>query len=243
MGDVSSCCKKKETNDGTKNQYHGVDVAENQGKNVDKTENQGKNNQENKIDVSENQVNISVTAPIKGSLKTIAFHSELRLIIIGDQGVGKTSITQKYCNNEFSDSINPTPGIDLNSKTIEQDGKTVNIQFWDSFNKNAQQIYLDVNKAFDYTSGIVFVYDVTNKESFENLQSWVDQLKGVDIKNPIYALVGNKCDLSSEKKVSDKDAKSFANKYNMKFLEVSAKNSKNIENLFYTLVHRTNLTN
>ena len=96
-------------------------------------------------------------------------------------------------------------------------------------------MYLDIIRVFDYPGAILFVYDVNNKESFQNLEKMANIVKEAKPNNIVKLLIGNKCDLSNKQCIPEKEVKSFADKNDMKCLQTSAKNSKNIEKVFETI--------
>jgi small GTP-binding protein len=156
-----------------------------------------------------------------------------KFVLIGDSGVGKSSMLLKFVDNMFSLKHLITVGIDLKIKTIDVDDKCCKLQIWDTAGqerfKTITQIY------YRGAHVIIIVYDVTNYSSFMSTKQWlrdVNECCGPDVYK---VLVGNKCDdcfAVNIKQVETDEAKCFADANNMLFIETSAKNNINIEKLF-----------
>ena len=154
-----------------------------------------------------------------------------KVVFVGDAGVGKTQIINKFVKNKFSNDYNPTIGLDFYSKTINSNGKIIKLQLWDTA---GQEKFRTITRTY-YKSGhlIVFVYAVDDKKSFGNIQSWVDDVKNNTNEKTKFLLVGNKCDLGKDKRqVSTEEAQQYAKEKNMEFIEVSAKEGTNINDMF-----------
>ena len=155
----------------------------------------------------------------------------LKITIVGSSSVGKTSILKRYIENQF-DELSPTATIvaEFKAKKINIDPFTeAELQIWDTA---GQEMYRSVTKNYLHDSnGILIVFDLTNEKSFEDLDSWIEDINNtVDEKVP-RILIGNKSDLP-EKKISFEQASKYAQEHNMKYQIVSAKNGINIDMLF-----------
>ena len=154
----------------------------------------------------------------------------IKLLLIGDSCVGKTSLLLRFCDNFFPESHMATIGVEFKEKIITINDKNYKIHLWDTA---GQERYSSLTKNFyKHAQGIIFVYDVNNIESFQNLKNW--------IKNPDYEkrnvkiiIVGNKIDLKKE--ISTDDLKRLANRYSCKYFEVSAKNNINVNSVFESI--------
>ena len=154
----------------------------------------------------------------------------IKLLLIGDSCVGKTSLLLRFCDNFFPESHMATIGVEFKEKIITINDKNYKIHLWDTA---GQERYSSLTKNFyKHAQGIIFVYDVNNRESFQNLKNW--------IKNPDYEkrnvkiiIVGNKIDLKKE--ISTDDLKRLANRYSCKYFEVSAKNNINVNSIFESI--------
>nr|KAG5688042.1 hypothetical protein BaRGS_003588 [Batillaria attramentaria] len=157
-----------------------------------------------------------------------------KLVIIGDSGVGKTSLLLKYVDDVFSDTFISTIGVDFKIRTIEKDGKKVRLQIWDTagqdrFRNIVATFYRNAN-------GILLVYDVTDMDSFLNVRTWLGEIDRYSGHKAKKVLVGNKSDLESQRQVSLETARVMAQDGGMMHLETSAKTSSNVEQLFDDLV-------
>ena len=158
-----------------------------------------------------------------------------KIIIIGDSGVGKSNILGRYLHNEFREDTKSTVGVEFGSKKMVIENIPIKLQIWDTagqerFHSITKNIYRNAN-------GVLFVYDITNQESFNNIKNWIkdlDNIKSDDIKSII---IGNKIDLEDKRIINKSDLENLANKYKMSFLEVSAKNNININEAFDLMVN------
>ena len=159
-------------------------------------------------------------------------------ILVGNSGVGKTCIITRYKSNKFNFEHISTIGVDFITKTlkIEYKKSTVNVklQLWDTA---GQERFRAVSRSYYKDSDyIIFVYDITNPESFESIKSWNDDVDtyGDDVCYKV--LIGNKLDLNKERKVSTKKGVNFAakNKF-FKFMEMSAYNGENLQAIFESI--------
>ena len=161
------------------------------------------------------------------------YDEKLKLMILGDSNVGKSSILKKYCKNEFTGTYVATIGIDFQIKYLNIDGKKIKLQIWDTA---GQERYRVVTKNYFNTSdGFLVIYDITNRESFLNINNWIEQINTLVGGNVKCIIFGNKNDLKEVRKVSIKEGEEMAKKYNCKFFETSAKEGNNLEEGFYDI--------
>ena len=158
----------------------------------------------------------------------------LKILLIGDSQVGKTSLLLKYTEHVFPEEHIATIGVEYKDKFILKDNYNIRLQIWDTagqerFHSITKNIYRNAN-------GVLFVYDITNQESFSNIKNWIKDLQnvGIDIKGVI---IGNKIDLEQKRDVSKQDLEEIGKKYNMPILETSAKQSINVNEGFELLVN------
>ena len=164
----------------------------------------------------------------------VDFDIKFKMMLIGDSDVGKTSLLKKYCDNEFSQSYISTIGIDFQIKNITIDNKKLQIQIWDTTGQERYQVL--AKNYFNSSDGFVIVYDITKRESFDNVNNWIEQIYEMA---PNYAksiLFGNKNDLKEHRQVKVSEGKTLAKKYNIKFFETSAKDGINIKEGFESLI-------
>ena len=153
-----------------------------------------------------------------------------KLILIGNSGVGKSCILQRYIKHTFEESYKCTIGVDFLMKSIVINGQTVKLQLWDTagqekYKSMASSYYRGANVA-------LIVFDITNHESFDALPLWIENFykNGPEQKNII--LIGNKNDLTDLRQVTQKEAEAFSETNNMMYFETSAKEGDNIEYIF-----------
>ena len=161
---------------------------------------------------------------------------EIKVCLLGDVSVGKTSIASRYCKNTFSDLyINTIGGAYQQQSVTLNNGTKIRLHIWDTsgqdrFRSMTNLYYQDAQVA-------ILTYDVTNEESLESLNYWLEQLNNkVEVDNMILCLAGNKIDVEASKKViSTSKGKAFAEENNMIFFETSAKTGAGIKELFQAI--------
>jgi len=157
------------------------------------------------------------------------FDMQIKLLMIGDSGVGKTCLLLRYANDSFSPTFITTIGIDFKIKNIELDGKRIKLQIWDTAGQ--ERFRTITTSYFRGAQGILLVYDVTDRGSFNSIRNWVGQIQQhADVAvNKI--LIGNKCDMTDEKVVSTEEGQALADEYDppMQFFETSAKQNINVD--------------
>lgn len=162
-------------------------------------------------------------------MTSFPFH---KIIFIGDSSVGKTSIINQYIYNSCNPQYNSTIGIDYFSKNINEADKKISLQIWDTA---GQEKFHSLIPAYIRSSTVaVLVYDITCKQSFDNIQQWYQMV--MSNADPAFIIVGNKCDLDSSRAVTAEEGKKFASQINAKFIETSAQRSDNITELFDLII-------
>jgi len=157
---------------------------------------------------------------------------EYKIILVGDSGVGKTSILKKFINNEFNEDIKCTINIDFFSKSIKIDKNLyTNLKIYDTAGQEKYRAL--IKQCYQGTDGIILVFDLTNENSFNKLKSWINEVSDNTEKAQII-LVGNKADLI-ERKIDEETAENFAKQRDIKYIETSAKEGTNILLLFEEL--------
>ena len=162
----------------------------------------------------------------------------LKIVLIGESGVGKTSIISQFIDQIFQDDQQSTIGGTFSTKTIKcSNGKTLKFEIWDTA---GQEKYRSVTKMFYKDADVaVLVYDITNKYSFEELQKyWVQQVKDSSPKDIILAIIANKSDLIEREEVDEADARNYANEINALFALTSAKNNFGVDDLFLEIAKK-----
>ena len=162
------------------------------------------------------------------------YDEKIKIMIIGDSTVGKTSLLRKYIQNEFSSNFINTVGFDIQIKFLNINNKKIKLQISDTA---GQERYRIVSKNFfNASEGFIIVYDITKRESFVNVNNWVEQIKEIAPNYSKSIIFGNKCDLKEMRDIDINEGKELANKFNFKFFETSAKEGININEGFEALV-------
>ena len=154
-----------------------------------------------------------------------------RICLLGDAGVGKTSILSRFCDNTFKENYNNTIGVDFRLITLKQDNIISKLHIWDTAGQ--ERFRSLASNYINNAHGFIFIYDITDLDSFNHVINWVDMALGKNPKTVVNFLVGNKSDNDEERKVSKEEAKNLAKEKNLFFLETSARNNDNIQKLFY----------
>lgn len=157
----------------------------------------------------------------------------IKLLLIGDSGVGKSCLLLRFSDDSFTTSFITTIGIDFKIKTIELDGKRIKLQIWDTA---GQERFRTITTAYYRGAmGILLVYDVTDEQSFQNIRNWIRNIEQHAADNVDKILVGNKCDMISEKVVETARGQALADEYSIKFFETSAKSDINVVEAFTSI--------
>ena len=162
---------------------------------------------------------------------------EIKVILLGNTTVGKTSLIIKYIKNEFSFNYLQTLGLDFKQKIFKmKNGKDIRLRIFDTA---GQERFKSVSFSFiKKANGIILLYDIGNKNSFEALDSWMESIKdNADKKIPII-LVGNKCDINDEKrKVTFEEGEKKGKEFQIPFFETSCKDGINVKEVFERIVN------
>lgn len=157
-----------------------------------------------------------------------------KVVLIGDAGVGKSNLLSRFTRNEFSLESKSTIGVEFATRSIQTDGKIIKAQIWDTA---GQERYRAITSAYYRGAvGALLVYDITKKESFDNVERWLKELKDHADSNIVIMLVGNKSDLSHLRAVTTELGSSFSEENSISFIETSALNSTNVESAFRTIL-------
>ncbi|RVX23397.1 hypothetical protein VitviT2T_010696 [Vitis vinifera] len=157
-----------------------------------------------------------------------------KVVLIGDSAVGKSQILARFARNEFSLDSKATIGVEFQTRTLVIQHKSVKAQIWDTA---GQERYRAVTSAYYRGAvGAMLVYDITKRQSFDHIPRWLEELRGHADKNIVIILIGNKTDLEEQRAVPTEDAKEFAEKEGLFFLETSALEATNVENAFLTVL-------
>ena len=158
-----------------------------------------------------------------------------KLLLIGNSAVGKSSLLLRFSDNIFNESFLPTIGVDFKIRTFELSSKTVKLQIWDTAGQ--ERFKTITSSYYKGAHGIILTYDITDKQSFKDIENWLTEVEKFANENVIKLLVGNKCDLESQRQVTFDEGKEYADSLGIQFLETSAKNNSNVEKAFFTLAN------
>lgn len=155
---------------------------------------------------------------------------KFKLVFLGEQSVGKTSLITRFMYDSFDNTYQATIGIDFLSKTMYLEDRTVRLQLWDTA---GQERFRSLIPSYIRDSTVaVVVYDITNIVSFNQTNKWIDDVRAERGNDVIIMLVGNKTDLADKRQVSIDEGEKKAKELNVMFIETSAKAGYNVKQLF-----------
>ena len=156
-----------------------------------------------------------------------------KIVLIGDSTVGKTSFLSRYSRDEFQDEIHTTIGVEFASQSLQIKNSFVKLQLWDTA---GQERFRAITYAYYRGAvGMMIFYDVTNRNSFTNVDRWYAEVRNYETRDCCVLLVGNKCDLESQRQVSKEEGELKAKELGCKFVETSAKDTINIASTLTSL--------
>jgi len=162
-----------------------------------------------------------------------AYDYLIKLLLIGDSGVGKSCLLLRFCEDSFTPSFITTIGIDFKIRTVDIDGKKIKLQIWDTA---GQERFRTITTAYYRGAmGILLVYDVTDEKSFMSIRNWIANVDQFAQDSVNRILIGNKCDMTTKKVVEYSAGKALADEFGIRFLETSAKSSTNVDEAFISL--------
>ena len=159
------------------------------------------------------------------------FDLSFKIIIIGDQGVGKSCLSIKASRNYFEDFYSPTVGFEFVSFNVRIEDKNIKLQIWDTC---GQEVYRSLISSFYRSASLaIMVYSIDNDDSFNNIEKWLNDVKTQSNPNIKIFLIGNKADLEDKRKVSRESGEKFLKDHKLTyFIETSAKTGFNVQNVF-----------
>ena len=160
----------------------------------------------------------------------------IKLLIVGDSTVGKTNFVCSIADNNFNENYFASTGVDLKKTSIKINGKTINLQLWDTA---GQEKYRAMAKSlFLKAQGIFVLYDITNESSFNDLKNWIDLIKEEGNSDIPILLVGNKLDLKDKRVVEKDKAMEYAEQQKMDYIETSSFTRENINKAITLLTEK-----
>lgn len=170
---------------------------------------------------------------MSGKAPSRSYDMIMKLLLVGDSGVGKSCLLLRFVEDKFNPSFITTIGIDFKIRTIESNGKKIKLQVWDTA---GQERFRTITTAYYRGAmGIVLIYDVTDARTFENVENWFQTVTQHANEDAQIFLVGNKSDDEENRQVSKEQGQNLASNLNIPFLEASAKTNANVESIFYEL--------
>ena len=164
------------------------------------------------------------------SVAEVNFNYLLKYVIVGDASVGKSNLLLRYTHGQFREEYQLTIGVEFGSSNISIDDKIFRIQIWDTA---GQENFRSITRAYYKNSACaLIVYDISRKESFDSISTWIEDCKNSSPKSVFMVLVGNKCDLEQNREVTEEEGRELAESNGMLFFETSAKTGKNVEKVF-----------
>eukprot|EP01083_Nonionella_stella_P032432 88789_1 len=162
-----------------------------------------------------------------------AYDYLIKLLMIGDSGVGKSCLLLRFSDDSFTTSFITTIGIDFKIKTVEIDGKRVKLQIWDTA---GQERFRTITTAYYRGAmGILLVYDITDEQSFLNIRNWIRNIEQHASDSVQKILIGNKCDMADDRIITKDRGQELADEYAIKFFETSAKTDTNVKEAFIAI--------
>jgi len=173
------------------------------------------------------------TTPVKSSAKADCDYL-FKLILIGDSGVGKSCLLQRFCGEtQVAETHVSTIGVDFRFRFVNIDKKIVKLQIWDTAGQ--EKFRTITNAYYRGADGVILTYDVTNAESFEHIEEWLSDVERFAESGIAKLLVGNKADLKDERQITFEEALKKAEQSGMPFVETSAREGDGVESAFLQL--------
>jgi len=167
---------------------------------------------------------------------SLKYDATLKLLIVGDSGTGKTCVLIAYTQDVFDDDMRSTIGADVKVQIVHQRNQRIKLRIWDTA---GQERFRQLTSAFYRDAeGVVVVYDVTNRRSFENVNEWLKEAEVFSTCPHVLCLVGNKTDIERRRKITRDEGADFAKQRGILFFETSAKTRVGIVEMFEGLVER-----
>eukprot|EP00440_Ansanella_granifera_P063790 gb/GFBE01069157.1/.p1 GENE.gb/GFBE01069157.1/~~gb/GFBE01069157.1/.p1 ORF type:complete len:212 (+),score=59.95 gb/GFBE01069157.1/:1-636(+) len=171
--------------------------------------------------------------PAAGGIARVSGLNKYKLVFLGEQAVGKTSVITRFMYDTFDNNYQATIGIDFLSKTMYLEDRTVRLQLWDTAGQ--ERFRSLIPSYIRDSSGAIVVYDITSRASFLNTSKWIEDVRSERGNDVVIILVGNKTDLGDRRQVSTEEGEEKAKENGVMFIETSAKMGTNIKALFRQL--------
>ncbi|KAF7246304.1 Ras-related protein Rab-2A [Varanus komodoensis] len=160
----------------------------------------------------------------------MAYAYLFKYIIIGDTGVGKSCLLLQFTDKRFQPVHDLTIGVEFGARMITIDGKQIKLQIWDTA---GQESFRSITRSYYRgAAGALLVYDITRRDTFNHLTTWLEDARQHSNSNMVIMLIGNKSDLESRREVKKEEGEAFAREHGLIFMETSAKTASNVEEAF-----------
>jgi small GTP-binding protein len=164
----------------------------------------------------------------KGKKKTM--DTNIKVVIVGSAGCGKTQLMMQYCENQFDENPMTTIGVEYKSKFLNIEGREIRVQLWDTA---GQERFRAISRSIYHGArGMVIVYDITKKNTFDQVPSWLEEVRTLLPRETPIILIGNKTDLEDLREVNGDQADKLAKEHGLVFFETSAKTRSNVDQAF-----------
>ena len=164
----------------------------------------------------------------------VAENYKIKIIVVGDSGVGKTNLINRFATDKFDTNSKATIGVEFVYKTLKIGKEVIKVEVWDTA---GQERYRSITSSYyKGARGAIIVYDITNDDSFHNVESWMNEVVKKGKKDIQFLLLGNKKDLVNDRLVSEEKGIEKARELNMRLFEASALDKTNVNEAFNYLI-------
>jgi small GTP-binding protein len=158
----------------------------------------------------------------------------LKIVVVGDSGVGKTCFLIRFAKDLFDEESQPTLGVEFLTRVVQTENHRTQLQLWDTA---GQELFRSVTRGYYRGSaGAILMFDITSRDSFDSMEQWLREIKDVARADVVTILIGNKTDLSEQRVVGTEQAEAFAKTHSMHYFETSAKTGTNVTEAIDNLV-------
>merc|ERR1712188_175085 len=166
----------------------------------------------------------------RSAAPTMSYAYLFKYIVIGDTGVGKSCLLLQFTDKRFQPVHDLTIGVEFGARMINIDGKQIKLQIWDTA---GQESFRSITRSYYRgAAGALLVYDITRRDTFNHLTTWLEDARQHSSSNMVIMLIGNKSDLEARREVTKEEGEAFAREHGLIFMETSAKTASNVEEAF-----------